>query len=424
MSKYFAGGVMVLVLGCGGGRSQTCPVMETVDGFQPVVEGTEVLATLGGPGMFCGHAATVDVELTAPDGTKVPVNRVDIVEVLRSSEGIPLSLRGAAIRFTASQPGVWNLTAKWSTTGETRRDVLVVKRISSGPGVLRRFVDRMDNCERGPFRTNSGTMLCQRNAQIWAYGAGGQLQEYFPGLQLAVRADEVWSWVDGVLEHRTALPASLRLDGSVPLAQIGPEGMTVPGSAIRGDTRRVIEAKWDGTTLSSTTIADGYPIFDQVIVTQGAETWLPQGCQIQRGCSVAECEPVRLCQSGTLDSVLAIDPQRIWSIGRHTSIGDVTVAHLNVTRRPLALGRGPSSFMDVLFEAAQPTELFTRFLMVERARFLSPGFVMLPHQPTPTTMDFVAIADPGAAITVTDEWMVSGGGDPFTLISTQMPSIP
>ena len=37
---------------------------------------------------------------------------------------------------------------------------------------------------------------------------------------------------------------------------------------------------------------------------------------------------------------------------------------------------------------------------------------------------FVAVEDPGITVSITPEWMVSRTADPFTLLSTQTPSIP
>lgn len=40
-----------------------------------------------------------------------------------------------------------------------------------------------------------------------------EVMEHFPGVQLAVRGNEVWSLVDQTLTHRTASAQGLRVDG-------------------------------------------------------------------------------------------------------------------------------------------------------------------------------------------------------------------
>lgn len=431
MSKNVLVGMVLVLAGCGGrpslGPQSSCPLLNGEEGFQPVVEGTEAASVIAGPAAVCARNATADVQLTTPDGTKTAAENVELIDAPRFDENFDRrDLRAAAVRFAASQPGVWTITVRWSTGGESKRAVLVVPERRTGPTVLRRFIDRMDNCQRGPFRTSSGSVTCQRQGQIWVYGADGQIQEYFAGEQLAVRGDEIWSWAAGALEHRTAMPGALRLDGSVPLAQMGPEGVTMPGSAIRGDGMRVIEAKWDGATLTSTTIAEGYRFDEQTVITQGTETWTAAGCQIQRGCQIAQCEPVRTCPTFNLGFAIGIEPERVWRFNQADSSFGRILGRLNVSRLPLDLGTGPTSFIDLVFETGSGTNFFGNGLPnTQRVKFqLLTGFVLVPYQQTPATIDFVALKDPGFALTVTEDWMISMTGDPFTLLSTPMPSIP
>lgn len=431
MSKFTVWGAVVL-LGCGGRLGPgptplTCPLVTQVDGFQPVVEGLETTSVLTGPSSSC-RAATVELEIVAPDGTKVPANAVELIDTERNGLNFTtVGVRAASVKFTPTQPGVWSLRARWSSGGESVRSVLAIALESGGPSVLRRFVDRMDNCERGPFRTSTGLMICERQQQLWVYGPTGELIDHFYGTQLVVRGDEVWSWavaaLGPALEHRTALESGLRFDGSVPLKQTSPEGETIRGLAIRGEGDRVIAVRWDGTALTSTTLAEGYRFNDPVVITQGNETWTPEFCLVQRGCTVAMCEPVRTCPSVTAGSVIATEPERIWSSLGFFFSTNIAQARLNVSQRPLAVGRGPSSFIDLLFEnGASPRTIGGT--LGDRLGIAISGFVLVPYQKSPDTIDFVALTDPGTARTFTSEWLISTTQDPFTLLSTPIPSIP
>jgi hypothetical protein len=220
------------------------------------------------------------------------------------------------------------------------------------------------------------------------------------------------------------LAGALRLDGTIPLNPLGPEGVTQPGLAIRSDGNRVIEATWDGTTLSSTTIAEGYPIFDSFVLTQGAETWTLDGCRIQRGCSIAQCDPVRSCPGLALGHPIGVERDRLWSGFNFSGFANVSFGRLHLSQRPLDTGKGPTAFFDLIIEA-RASNMFNRLVMVERPLItMHDGFVLLPYLKAPGVIDFVALRDPGAAASVTEEWMVSNTGDPFTLLSTPMPSIP
>jgi hypothetical protein len=121
-------------------------------------------------------------------------------------------------------------------------------------------------------------------------------------------------------------------------------------------------------------------------------------------------------------SALAVEPERIWSTPGFVASANLGQARLNVTQRPLAVGRGPSSFIDLMFDASLPSTIGGT--LGDRVGLGLPGFVLVPYQNSPDTIDFVALEDPGLARTITREWLISGTADPFTLLSTPMPSIP
>lgn len=374
------------------------------------VEGVEVRRVIPVPFVFPCATLKVEVELTAPDGSIGPVTDVDV------------SGPSTEVRFTPTQPGTWVMRARWSTGDSSERRVLVAPLVRAGPRVLRRFVDPMDNCERA-FRLNSGQMACQRAGEIHVYGADGQLLVHFPGRQLAVRGDELWSSANGALEHRTGLPGMLRFDGSVPMLTMGAESVTLPGLAIRADVSKVIEVRWDGTTLTSSTIAEGFSIPEGFILTQaGGETWIPTGCRVERGCPTGDCPPMYTCREQRFRDALSIEPEVLWSLYRLDRSSTFSSVQLTATKRPLDFVTPSSGSIDLVFESGINRNSSVPTL--ERPYLGSDGFLFFPHQPTPDTIAFVAVEDPGITVSVTPEWMVSRTADPFTLLSTQTPAIP
>ncbi len=195
-----------------------------------------------------------------------------------------------------------------------------VKRLDTSKDFERTFVDRMDTCYEGPFRAKSGRVFCRRNNDIWVYRDDGSIDGSFPGANLAVVGDEIWSDDGRGFEHRTDLGAGgLRLDGRVDGEIALPYGETRPGVAIRGVRNGLVELTWDGRSLAGRSLS-GFPDIAQdaiALVSPGdlRPVLARNGstCTVARGCQQTTCPSFFACaeNGGNLLGVTATD---IWHV--------------------------------------------------------------------------------------------------------------
>ncbi|MDP3152252.1 MAG: hypothetical protein Q8N23_06245 [Archangium sp.] len=383
------------------------------------VQGQPLVVNLDGPTDSCAFAATATVELAGPQG-KTASATTTLLSRSRQQDRFIL-LRTVAVEFTPSVPGRWMVTARWSTGDTVTQAVdiaaLVVAR--EPPAIRRRFVHQMDVCVRGPFRTTSAVTLCQRaDGEVWAYGSDGEVLEHFPGKQLAVRGDEVWSLIDQTLEHRTVTAQRLRVDGSVLLQGDGAEGPTRPGVAVRADADRTLLIEWDGTALTSKVITQGDALEGAFFVLENGASWNSSGCLVQQ--SRITCPP-----SAVFEQPNAIEDGFVWSRAAAQTDGVSMVLRLFARARPLSLEDDiikSEIFMEQEDQRFQ--EGFSAAPGVERARLSFDGHLLLPRIETNEgqrhiAYDAIPLKNP--ALTVTDEWIISME-DPFTLLAAPMPS--
>jgi hypothetical protein len=203
----------------------------------------------------------------------------------------------------------------------------------------RTYVDRLDTCLEGPFRTRSGRVLCTRDDnEVWVYLDTGALDTHFPGTQLAVHGDEIWTTDYPGLDHRTDLgDAGLRFDGRVS-APVGlPWGDSAAGVALRGTQGGLVEGYWDGGSLGGITDL-GYPdLAEEAIALR-----LPDGgvlqvgefkqCTVRKGCQQAQCPSVFACldsQPIGLVTFLGATSRDVWRVVQSNG-------HLRLGRSPRA----------------------------------------------------------------------------------------
>ena len=413
---------LVLASGCGGPQSiPVCQVPGSV-GAQLGAEGVASEAWVDGPTRACAPTPTAEVEVRGPEGAVVEATTT--IEVARrdSAQG-ETEVNSAKVRFTPSQPGKWTVTAHWSPGGQTTVEMLVAPLLPSQPTLTRRYVDRMDSCERGPYLTLTGLTLCQREhspvSEVWVYGPDGSVLDHFDGRQLVVRGDEVWSWANpggvGQLEHRTALIASLRFDGAAALSSSWTEGVTTANHAIRGEPGTIFEFVWNGTTLSRSALVTGSP-FDRpvLIVERGTETWAGDGCLVAPGCTQTTCPAVVTCP-GFWGWLITVDAQGLWGLG-----GEYDLWHLSVMPRPFSRTATPIQSQDFW----SPPGWFATGSRApfERLRVSTgtlDGSLLLPKV-VDGAVRWEALRAPGQIVTLTDDWAVGIGPDVFTLLVTPL----
>lgn len=413
--------VGVVGWGCGGipppvERGGCSPLGQSMEGAMLGATGVESSILLFGPYISCARAGTAEVELLAPDGT-VSRAQPEVGPAERGNAAFNVDeVLGATVRFTPSMAGRWTLTARWSTGGETRQEVEVAPSLPRSPAIRRRFIDRMDTCVRGPFRSSSAVTLCQRDGNhVWAYGPDGQVLADFPGAQLAVVGDEVWSSTGAALEHRTATPTALVFDGAVVL-EASIEGPTKTRSAVRGSADRLVEVTWDGVSLQAHALAENYGFSSSFIVPQSGEFWSPTGCQFERGCSQTQCPPVITCATNL--EFFGLGADAAWG---SSASGSVMGGRLVVTAfaRPFSrAGVARSSAFSVDVGAFGGT--LSSAPMLEVPRVMLGETLFVPRIATGGEIAFSALGFTGRLLTVTPEWTLTAE-DSFTLLAMPTP---
>lgn len=423
----------------------TPPVTPPVDPPAPVVnceplQGEIVSAPIGvvgdegvfgvpGPEARCAQAQPSEVSVTGPNGESlagVP-SRVSVVGVITVSGTVPVprNMRQADVTFTPSAPGLWKISVTWSTGATTRRDVLA----STSHAVSmdsRRFVDRMDTCTRGPYRTLGGLTFCQRVADIWVYRPDGTIDQSFHGNELVVRGDEVWSNRGDQLEHRSDVQGQLRFDGAIATGpSLGFEAETRSGVAFRyvetglqgAGTREVLEARWNGTQLTSQ-LHPAVPDLDAMMLYEGGATWgiSRVSCLFEPGCQQTRCPSVVTCvDPGSVSGQSQLASSALWQVGGVYRPG---FAFLTALPRPLRLEVPPLQLTLATTDRIHEWNTAPGF---ELPRFNVGQTVFLPRLED-SKFQLSQFGVDGTLVTMTDDWVISiSTSSPFTLLFARTP---
>lgn len=416
----------------------TPPVTPPVVNCEPVrpdrgsvligVVGKEAIFGVPGPQSRCDQAQPSDVRVSGPNGESLVGVRasVSVVGVQLASGGV--NMRQADVTFTPSAPGLWKISVTWSTGATTTREVLAstshVASMSS-----RRFVDRMDTCTRGPYRTLGGLVLCQRVAEIWVYRPDGEIDQSFHGNELVVRGNEVWSNRGDQLEHRSDVQGQLRFDGAIWTGpSLGYEAETRSGVALRYvetglqgvGTREVLEARWTGAQLTSAFHATVPDLWSPMMVYEGGATWTTTSstCLFEPGCQQTRCDSVVTCiDSGYLFSSgqSQLGTSALWNVGGRYHPG---FAFLSALARPIRLG---VPALELTLATTDRIDVYNMAPGFELPRFTVGQTVFLPRLED-SKFQLSQFGVDGTLVTMTDDWVISiSTSSPFTLLFARTP---
>lgn len=324
---------LVLLLGCG----QRTP-WPGLPGAKPkcIVGGNT-----GGPSglVVVGLEATLQVGRAAFCDTGATLDSLGTLTVLDDQDQlVPSSLEAlggsAQAVFTPTKTGTHRLTIVWSDgAGTVQGDVESAgERTTTFVGAT--YVDRMDNCREGPFRTSQGLALCQREFPagrlVSVYKNDGTFHSSFAAGNLMVRGNSVWTTsttTPHLVELRVDEAGDLRLIGS---AVVGTGGL-ITATQFSGlmpqqnpDGLVFRTARFDGTALTVEEVPERFPDvarFRSVVTHEGGEWW--EGpCRIRPGCASmpTACEAVRQCPFDlSFDQVqFVVDEEAAWMFGGTT----------------------------------------------------------------------------------------------------------
>ncbi|MFO0601451.1 MAG: hypothetical protein U0228_39485 [Myxococcaceae bacterium] len=332
------------------------------------------------------------------------------------------------VAFTAQQPGRYRVELDFPSGQRSARDILVVR-----PETLtqqtQRFVDRMDLCDEGPYRSRTGLTFCGVARTVYAYGADGNLATSFAGQHLRVRGDEVWTVSDlgagPMVEHRSALDdGGLQFDGRGAIAvQSGSWGDVRPGAMMMMGSTRLVLTTFDGGAVESIETRFPVPLNSPLAFLEDTAVIDSSGCSVTPGCTARpDCQPVAACalelDGGPApinwsyftwsDAAIFGGAQQENPIFNQVVLETVQIDYLPrpiTPRRPLAFR----------YEAAPGTRWLRRAPGLDRPALSILGNVLLtPHVLEDAGLDFSAARTLGTPVTVTDDWLLSSP-DPFTL---------
>lgn len=378
-----------------------------------------LLAPVGQPGVFpvfgppgCTRALATEVHADGPNGVRID-GLVATVANEQNIEADTAILRQAQVNFTPPETGIWTISVQWST-GEVS-----TRRMQVHPGELsmslRRFVDRMDTCGAGPFRTLDGLVFCQRDTTVWVYRFDGTVDHSFPGTELTVSGNEVWSNAAERLEHRTDVQGQLRLDGALPTGPTtGSMGETLPGVAFRlvivGTGLQLLEARWDGSQLTSQ--LHPAPDKSRLMLYERGSIWgvdVPI-CLIEPGCQLTQCPAVFTCASNSFNSFSQAGIDAVWKFEPTERL-----ATLMAFPRPLSVNSPARELM----VASEVTEANVR-IAPERPRMLSEQLVIAPRLEG-EQFRLTVFSVEGRLLSMTDDWVITNARSPFILLFARTP---
>lgn len=356
--------------------------------------------------------------------------RVIVTGPQEATDISPQVLRGFVdVSFRAPAPGRYHISLEWPGGWFSSREV-VVPRPDSLTTTTQRFVDRMDTCDEGPFRSVSGLTFCASRGIVYVYGTDGAFSTQFRGAVLRVRGDEIWSANDqgagAVVEHRTALiDGGLRFDGHGDLPVQGVfSGEVRPGSLVMPGVDRVVITVFDAGVVTSTATNIPLPQLSTSIgFIEGNGLVESRGCLVTSGCAVRpDCLAVYQCPKESDGGQANID-WTYFTFSNEAVLGgsaltgaifngrQIQTVEIDYLPRPVALRR-PFVYR---YETSIWSSWLSRAPGLDRPGLVVFGNVLLtPHVFADGGLELSAVRTMGAPLTVTDEWVLSSP-DPFSL---------
>jgi hypothetical protein len=352
---------------------------------------------------------------------KGTVRAVDATGVSVPGSFEVLENRVATISFVPPHTGEYVVRVEWNdgTEGVVRRAVVAEGRTTIP--FTTTFVDRMDTCVEGPFRTLDGLTVCSRELQgatvVSVYRPDGSLLQTFPGLNLIARGNSVWTSVTttpDVVELRVASRGALTLVGS---AEVGAGGLTTERetSGLRRTARGFVfaTARYDGTRLSVDEEATPWPDVTGAtgVVFRDQNLWWENACQVVDGCASMPlaCDAVRTCAAPGFFTVMSVEEDAVWLWSGRVSM---LSRPLDATARPLEFEQS-AGFGAALNNTGSKRGGQRPAIIINNQEPVHG--VLLPQREGATfRLDFVA-TPAGSVRTVTREFMVSVTADPFVL---------
>jgi hypothetical protein len=335
------------------------------------------------------------------------------------------------VSFRAPVPGRYHIELEWPGGWYSSREVMV-PRVDLLTTSTQRFVDRMDSCNEGPYRSRTGLTFCVAQGIVYVYAADGSFSSQFPGVVLRVRGNEVWSARDfgagAVVEHRTALAdGGLRVDGNGALPVQGVfRGEVFPGALVMPGANQVVITTFDAGVVTSTATTIPLPLYGASIgVLEGNGLVESHGCRLTPGCTVRpDCAPVYECPREADGGQPNVD----WSYTTFSSealFGGTGLSGAQINGRFLQTMEidympRPISFRRP-FVYRYETTIWSTWLERDRPALAVWGNVLLtPHVFPDGGLEFSAARTAGTPLTVTDDWVLSTP-DPFTLAFSPSP---
>ncbi|MFT3709448.1 MAG: hypothetical protein QM817_17570 [Archangium sp.] len=339
------------------------------------------------------------LSVTDPAGVSIPVE----LNLLCSN------LCELQARFTPLVEGVHSIELLNEGRPFARRATLVIEAQSLGFRTST-FLDRMDDCRLGPYRTSNGIVLCKHDQDIAAYAPDGGRVEFFRAASLAVLGTDVWTMEGAQFRHLTAIDdGTLRDDG---VAQSPPisswfdttvrNGSIINTSALDG----WVEVSFDGGVLSSTFTPAS---FSQQFFGPGPTSFIPEPgvgafttnlCVASPGCQPPlTCEPTVTCPSSKA-VINSIGEHAVFSVFSPNFDSSMTVGAIArpleppLTWSPFQLDMPTLPVVPILHPGLESPA----FQVGSRVVFL---------ELVDGTVKLRAFSFPGKLASVTDDWVIS-----------------
>jgi hypothetical protein len=333
-----------------------------------------------------------------------------------------------AVEFAPGAPGIHVINAVLPGNTPVRRGAFAATLAPPIAFTTTTFVDRMDTCDRGPYRSTSGFTFCERNQVVAVYGPDGQRVGVFGGIQLAVHGDDVWSLPpDGRMELRRA-GASLDVVGRGTVSGLGDFfDPTLEGDAVQYSSRsgsHIASAKSTPSglseTLTSVTFSE-YPGSRSFVLEPGTGPFiLPNLCLATPGCQAPlSCPPVVRCGSNEL-FVNVITPAAVYGVRSTARFEGGTTIEIQAIARPLRAQLAP--FAALILDLPQEGWAPVQNGGVDLPAFFTGRRAVFVRLQANGQLLLTAVAIAGNLHRVTDDALVTSDlNDPFRLSFAQPP---